>query len=82
MPALFNFVKFGLEVRMHPLLTFFNYSSLQKHKNIVHRESHIAHVQTDRVTHMYNIYIYIYINLQFIKTIIYTNLQFITFIKI
>ena len=54
---LWNFVR---KSECTPCLTFFNYSTLQKDKNIVRRHSHIAQVQTDRVTHIYNIYIYMY----------------------
>ena len=55
--TLWNFVRKSV---CTPCLTFINYSTLQKDKNIVRRHSHIAQVQTDRVTHIYNIYIYMY----------------------
>ena len=66
MPALFNFVKFWLEVRMHPpfLIVFKNYSSLQKDKNVVRRQGSYgtgANRQADTQTHVY-IYIYIFIS--------------------
>ena len=66
-PALLNFVKFWLEVRMHPLSDFFkNYysSSLQKERNVVRRQGSYgtgANRQADTQTHVY-IYIYIFIS--------------------
>ena len=58
-PALLNFVKFWLEVRMHPLSDFFkNYysSSLQKERNVVRRQGSYgtgANRQADTHTHIY-----------------------------
>ena len=70
MAALFNFLKFWMEVRMNPPVSFFwriTSSSFQKDKNVVRRQGSYgtgANRQADTHTH-----IYIYIYLQFIYSI-------------
>ena len=56
-----DFTYYARNQNAPPCLTIFkNYSSFQKHKNIVRPQSHIAQVQADRLRYIY-IYIYIYI---------------------
>ena len=70
MAALFNFLKFWMEVRMHPPVSFFLRiisSSFQKDKNVARLQGSYgtgANRQADTHTH-----IYIYIYLQFIYSI-------------
>ena len=55
-----DFTYYARNQNAPPCLTIFkNYSSFQKHKNIVRPQSHIAQVQADRLRYIY-IYIYIY----------------------